>query len=31
MKMTILINGTGKLCYWYGNFQNTEVATKGFL
>ena len=29
--MTILSNCTGKFCYWYGNFQNTEAATEGFL
>ena len=27
----ILSNCTGKFCYRYGNFQNTEAATKGFL
>ena len=29
--MTILSNCTGKFCYRYGNFQNTEAATEGFL
>ena len=27
--MMILINCTGKICYQYGNFQNTEVAAGG--
>ena len=31
LKMTILINCTGKFCYRHGNFQNTEAATEGFL
>ena len=29
--MTILSNCTGKFCYWYGNFQNTDAVTEGFL
>ena len=29
--MTILINCTGKFCYWRGNLQNTEAASEGFL
>ena len=29
--MTILINCTGKFCYWCGNFQNTEAASEAFL
>ena len=31
LRITILINCTGKFCYRHGIFQNTEVATKGFL
>ena len=27
--MKILISCTGKLCYCYGNFQNTEAAVTG--
>ena len=27
--MKILINYTGKFCYCYGNFQNTEAAVTG--
>ena len=27
----ILINCTGKICYQYGNFQNTEVGAGGVL
>ena len=29
--MKILINCTGKFCYRYGNFQNTEAVTGGAL
>ena len=29
--MTILINCTGKFCYWRGNFQNKEAASEEFL
>ena len=29
LKMKILINCTGKFCYCYGNFQNTEAALTG--
>ena len=31
LKMTILINCTGKFCYWHGNFQNAEAAIVGVL
>ena len=31
LRMTILINCTGKFCYRHGNFQNTEATTGGVL
>ena len=31
LKMTILINCTGKFCYQHENFQNTEATTGGVL
>ena len=31
MILKILINCTGKFCYRYGNFQNTEAVTGGVL